>query len=214
MSEITEILTSKGNGGQKFTVNTALPPAGQTIATQGSFECDNSEQKSLFARGDNIAIISAGIILPESFLLGNIGFGAAPLAALPRLNVYFQNEPKYPIDSHHDAAYYIKYFPTISGATGNFSIAIENYEYVLNNFIDVTKGPFMAYDATYAPILPGPAVPQTIQVSEIPSNFTCYLSVDPATVTVSMVNVPAVLNTQVMRITPFIKIMHNIPLIL
>ena len=189
MAEIIEIMTSKGNGGQKFTVNTALPPAGLPIATNGSFECDNSEQKSLFARGDNIAIISAGIILPESFILGNIGFGAAPLAALPRINIYFYTEPAH-----------VKYYPIIGGATGNFSIPIENYEYVLNNFIDVTKGPF---------ITGGGAT-----VDEIPGNFTVYLSIDPGTVKISMVNVPAILNGVVMRITPFIKIMHNIPLIL
>jgi hypothetical protein len=188
MSEILEILTSKGNGGQKFTVDTALPPAGQTIATQGSFECDNSEQKSLFARGDNIAIVSAGIILPESFLLGNIGFGVAPLAALPRLNIYFYTEPAH-----------VKYYPIISGATGNFSIPMENYEYILNSFVDVTKGPFK--DSV------------GVTVYEIPGNFTCYLSIDPGTVKISMVNVPAILHGQVMRITPFIKVIHNIPLI-
>ena len=207
MSEIVEILTSKGNGGQQFTVNTALPPAGQVIATHGSFETDNSQGKSLFARGDNIAIISAGIILPESFLLGNIGFGAAPLAALPKLNIFFYNEPAYPDDAHHAAPYHIKYYPIIAGATGNFSLPMENYEYILNNYIDVTKGPFMADDFTHDPALP-PYI-----VNEIPSNFSCYLSIDPGTVKISMVNVPAILNEQIMRITPFIKIVHNLELI-
>jgi hypothetical protein len=187
MSEIIEILTSKGNGGQQFTVNTALPPAGQVINTHGSFELDNSESKSIFSRGDNVAIISAGIILPESFILGNIGFGAAPLASLPRLNIYFYTEP-----SH------IKYYPIIAGSTGNFTIPMENYEYILNAYIDVTLGPFITVGG--------------VTVQEIPEKFACYLSIDPGTVKISMVNVPAILHNQLMRITPFIKVLHNIPL--
>jgi hypothetical protein len=212
MSEIIEILTSKGNGGQQFKVNTALPPAGQVITTTGSFETDNSEQKSIFSRGDNIAIISAGIILPESFILGNIGFGAAPLAALPRININFQNEPSYPADSHHSVPYKIQYFPIIAGSQGNFSIPLENFEYILNNFIDVSNNQFTAYDANYAPVLPLPIVPKTYTVTGIPSEFSCYLSIDPGTVKISMVNVPAILHNQIMRITPFIKIIHNFPL--
>jgi hypothetical protein len=188
MSEIIELMTSKGNGGQKFTVDTTLPPNGQSIVTQGSFETDNTELKSIFAQGDNLAIISAGIILPESFLLGNIGFGAAPLSALPKLEIYFFTEPGH-----------IKYYPVIAGSQGNFLIPMENYEYILNNFIDVTKGPFITGGG--------------VTVDKIPGNFALYLSVDPASVKISMVNVPAVLNNQVMRITPFVKIVHNIPLI-
>lgn len=188
MAEIVEILTSKGNGGQQFTVNTALPPAGQTIATHGSFECDNMEGKSLFQQGDNIAIISAGIIMPESFMFGNIGFGPAPLYALPKLRFYFYTEPAH-----------VTYYPAMAGSVGDFYVPIENYEYVLNNYIDVTKGPFRDSVGGLH--------------TSIPGNFTIYLSIDPATVKVSMVNVPAVLNGQIMRITPFIKILHNLPMI-
>lgn len=187
MSEIIELITSKGNGGQKFVVDTT-GPLSVSIATKGSFETDNTEGKSIFQPGDNLAIISAGIVMPESFMFGNVGFGAAPLYALPKINIYFYTEP-----SHH------KYYPVIAGATGNFFIPFENYEYILNNFIDITKGPFITDFAPFS-------------ATSIPEKFACYLSIDPDTVKVSMVNVPAVLNTQEMRITPFLKILHNIPM--
>jgi len=212
MSEIIEILTSKPSGGQDFIVNNALPPIGQTINTVGSFQTVNSENQSIFSRGDNISIISSGIILPESFILGNIGFGGAPLSALPRINISFFNEPDFPADAHHTVPYKIQYFPIIAGATGLIAIPLENFEYILNSFIDVTKDAFTAYDANYIPVLPLPVVPKYTIVNGIPSDFSCFLNIDKETVKISMVNIPTILNGQHERITPFIKIIHNFQL--
>jgi hypothetical protein len=191
MSTHIELLASKGNGGQQFTVDTTPGVLSVPIATHGSFECDNVDAKSLFQPGDNMQIIAAGINLPENFCFANVGFGGAPLAVLPKINMYFYTEPGH-----------VKYYPSIAGSNGSFFVPFENFEYIVNNYIDVVAGTFIT---NLAP-------PNDISIG-IPQKFAVYLSVDPGSCKISMVNVPAILNGQVERITPFIKVLHNLPLI-
>lgn len=172
MSQIVEIVSSKGNGGQQFTVDTS-GPLSVPIATHGSFEIDNAIYKSVFHKGDNLQIIGAGIVLPESFCLATNGFGAG-IFPMPKLNIYLYTEPGH-----------VKYYPSIAGADGTFFVPFENFEYILNAFVDT---------------------------SAIPQHFAMYLSVDPATVNISMLNVPAALHGTVQRIVPFVKVLHNIPM--
>lgn len=188
MAEIIEILSSKGNGGQKFTVDTS-GPLFVSIITQGSFECDNADYKSIFQKGDNLQIISAGIILPEAFALATQGFGGAPLYPIPRIQMYLYTEP-----SHN------KYYPSIAGANGSFLIAYENSEHMINSYIDTQAGPFVTDFAPFS-------------ATSIPENFGLYLSIDPNSVRVSMVNVPNKLHATVQRIVPFVKVLHNLPLV-
>lgn len=184
-----EILTSKGNGGQQFTVNKAVPSV-QPV-THGSFECDNAVAKSQFALGDNIMIIGAGFTLPESFCLSTNGFGAG-VYALPKINLYLYTEPAH-----------VKYYPSIAGSDGTFFVPFENFEYIINSYVNVVKGSFKTNLA-----------PPNDVATSIPQKFALYLSIEPATCNISMVNVPTSLDGTVQRITPFVKVAHNVPLIL
>lgn len=194
MASYIELLASKGNGGQQFTVDTtpgvlSVPIALHTGGAANN-ECDNVDGKSLFQVGDNMLIVGAGINLPENFCFANIGFGGAPLAVLPKINMYFYTEPGH-----------VKYYPSIAGSNGSFFVPFENFEYIVNNYIDVVQGVFKT---NLAP-------PNDVSIG-IPQHFAVYLSVDPGSCKISMVNVPAALNGQVERITPFIKVLHNLPL--
>ena len=186
-AEYIEIVSSKGNGGQHFVVNTAVPSV-QPV-THGSFEVDNATAKSLFQPGDNLLIIGAGFVLPESFCLSSNGFGAG-IFPLPKINLYFFTEPQH-----------WKYYPSIAGGDGTFFVPFENFEYIINSYINVASGTFKTDQA-----------PPNDVATKIPMKFAPYLSVEPATVNISMINVPASLNGTTQRITPFLKVKHNLPM--
>jgi hypothetical protein len=97
------------------------------------------------------------------------------------------------------AVYHHKLYPVLANTTGAFFIPFENFEYLLNTFIDVVSGQF--YDATSAAYVTGIKLP-----------YELHLSIDHLTVRISMVNVPPVLDTKVESISPFVKITHNIPI--
>lgn len=94
------------------------------------------------------------------------------------------------------AVYHHKLFPVLANATGAFFIPFENFEYLLNTFVDVVNGVF--YDSTAAKYVTGINLP-----------YELHLSIDHTTVRISMINLPAKLNAVVQSITPFMKITHN-----
>lgn len=87
-------------------------------------------------------------------------------------------------------------YPAIANKTGNFFVPFENFEYLLNTYIDVVNGSF--YDATAAEYITGINMP-----------FSVKLAIDHLSLSISMINVPAALNNTLESITPFIKISHN-----
>jgi hypothetical protein len=92
--------------------------------------------------------------------------------------------------------YHHTIYPAVANKTGNFFIPFENFEYLLNTYIDVVSGSF--YDVTAAKYITGINMP-----------FSVKLAIDHTSLRISMVSVPAALNNVLQSISPFIKISHN-----
>jgi hypothetical protein len=135
--------------------------------------------------------------LPANPKLGNIWESTATANGWTLSHIYRYNGVSWDDITTGDAAvYHHNLFPVLANQSGKFYIPFENFEYLLNTFIDVVNGIF--YDATAAKYVTGIKLP-----------YEPHLSIDHTTVRISMVNCPKPLNGIVQSITPFMKITHN-----
>ncbi len=139
--------------------------------------------------------------LPASPSTGNIWIATATANGWTNNHIYRYNGSAWEdITSGDGAIYHHRLYPVIANTTGSFYIPFENFEYLLNVFIDIVNGTF--YDWSDSVYVTGFKLP-----------FEMFLSIDHNTLRVSMVNVPVVLDTITHSIVPFVKITHNFALI-
>jgi hypothetical protein len=173
MAEIVDILTTVFDHSPRFTVDIAETSVPVTLALNENLVSGSG--KYLFKAIDHIVLISAGIIMPENFVLTHehpeggthksvLGFNAVP----------YEGEPLYLQDI---------------GFHGFVTIPMENYEFALNIFCNLS-----------------------VYKAQINAAGYLSISVGASINNVSMVNVPAALDGKVFPIVPFIKILHTIPL--
>lgn len=185
MPEIIDILTSEPKNCMTMTADNTVDYV-QTIAPGGvDFKMYNSNIKGKFQAGDNLSIISAGYILPESYTLWKQGTDLITKTepAMQRANFYLVGATSgaiYSIDS--------------LGANPGIYLPLENYEHELDIFIDTTK--------QFKLLPPNTALNEP---------FFIFLALIP--MLISQKSQPAANNGKVFIIVPFLKVAHNLPLL-
>jgi hypothetical protein len=147
------------------------------------YTAKNAHGDTKFQPGDSFVLLSAGVILPEAFTFWKNP--ALTDEALP----FFGIVP-YGVTSTDQY-----YNPNIPG--GSIYLPMENFECVFDVFFDCRA----AYDIAH-PL-----------INLFSEKFTLSLAPFAAMDHISMQNVPAAMNGKVFRAVPFIKIMHNLPLV-
>jgi hypothetical protein len=184
--EIIDILTITKARMPFFTVNTAL----EYVTMQWpnpllAFDyLINASAKNIFPAGDSFSILSAGLILPESFTIFKDPAIATYQLISFRISLEGISTDEYKID-------------IFGGANPNIFIPMENFELSLDMFLDVTKQANLTPPPGHLPFLT--------------ENFKIWFTIN--SLQISMKNIPAAYNTKSYYISPFFKILHNYPLI-
>lgn len=124
MSEIIDILTLPPLKAPYITVNKAAAFVPLLIPGAPDFTLYNADFKHRFVKGDNVVLLTAGIILPESFTAYKVAATITPNSS-PRLR--FQLEG---IVSGQT------YYADVMGYANEIYIPLENHETALDVFID------------------------------------------------------------------------------
>ena len=171
MAKRISILTSSLSDSPYFTPdNTAVSHYVEITSSGYSFTFYNEAGHSTFLPGDALVLISFGFILPENFVLAS-GAGPTPFYLGPSISP--------------------GYFRELSDADGYTLAPAENYENVVNLFLD--------------PVLNGLTA----------SSYALMGDIGPAKgfhPRVSMVGSPSALNGVKQYATPFIKVAHTLPM--
>lgn len=183
MAEIVDILAPPLGHGAQFTVNIAVASVPLTPIIVGSGQVMEAGSGAFkFDRGDNFVVLSAGYTIPENFVM-------AQYQSLGGANEY-----PYPV-LFFQLAGALGYGPVplrTVGASGSVRLPMENFEWSLGVFTDVENDiaiPEDFYILSLFPLIAGAPQPQ-----------------------VSMINAPAALDGVTIEVTPFIKVLHNLPL--
>jgi hypothetical protein len=186
MAEIIDIMTPAIDRGAQFTVNVAAlyVPIVQVPAATPILYTGSGASK--FVHGDNFLILSAGYFIPECFSLANFDSPSDPS--------YNMAVPQFMLTAY-GLVTAINYAIGAFGNGGLLRIPFPNYEMSIGTFVDVIHNAL--------PINEG---------FQLQLDFPIYPGAMPIQANVSMVNVPAALDTKVIYITPFLKVLHNLPL--
>ena len=198
MSEIIELLTLMPSDSPIFTVDTT-GPLSVDLKPPPAYEYNRvlyaSGAVRKFQPGDNITVLSAGFVFPESFTMAKAPLHtmtAQDMQQCPALNLALLRVDEAPIPWYSE----------------NFGIAgimlpLENYEQPLGIFIDV-------YNLNSRPAIE--AFPFRTKHFYLQGAFRGLDELNRIYPQVSMVGVPAALNRITMHATVFVKILHNFQL--
>ena len=186
MPEHIDIMTPAVDRGAQFTVNIAAPSVPIVPVPAAISTLYSGDGKSEFVHNDNYIILSVGYLIPESFCIANYDIPSVPAdnMAVPQVLL-----SAYGLVSlvHHPVLGF--------GTDGQMRLPFPNYEFSVGIFIDVNTGhsPFISSEGF-----------------ELRLQFPVYPGAEQANI--SMQNVPAGLDGQVIYVTPFLKVLHNLPL--
>lgn len=186
MPLITDILTVTPANRPFFVVDKTK----QLVAIQEPEGVDrtqvNAGYNNRFRKGDCFTIVSAGIIFPEGFQSA-ISSSDTYKNILPSLLYIYLQEI-----GGEGALFDIQELGTssLSGVRSGVNCPMENYEWVFNTFVDVTKE------------LSNEDTPRLL-------NSAFKIQVRLVNLWVSMVSVPSTVDEKKFYITPFVKIQHN-----
>jgi hypothetical protein len=183
MPEIIDVLTTLPSDSPRFIVNNAVDYLGLTYPTAAPYFLVNSSGASLFQKGDNFAILSAGYNLPEGFMLWKdpATLGVKQLVA----NMIYI----YGAVSHKD------YHIDVLGNLTSVFIPLDNFELSLDVFVSCQKqSQYLVVPTTY-----------------LSEQFSLVTGAN--NINVSMKSVPAAYNGKTLSLSPFFKILHNFPMV-
>lgn len=189
MSEQIDILSTPYNMGAQFTVNTAVNSVDLVQCVPGIPQIMTAGGGTIlgggyeFSNGDNFEILSAGYQIPENFVMSQYDVAAGGEQMLPIM--YLQADPV-------GAAPAIPV--TQFGNNGTLRMPFECYELSLGTFVDITALGVVGTGGGFV----------------LQMLFPFLVGVDNPRV--SMINVPAALNGEIIQVTPFIKVRHNFTL--
>ena len=181
--EIVDVLTLPLASCPAFTVNTtnptdnSVPLVNPTLTPPAYSVLQNASGNSVFRAGDNFSVQSVGYSLPEAFVM----------AKTPANSI--KKSPSIILQLLLSTGSLIVH--PVYGADG-ITVPMENYENVINSFLDVTQLNLSLSFKLWA-LLVGD-------------------SVTPVAPRVSMLGVPSTLNGTVQNVTVFVKVLHNLPL--
>jgi hypothetical protein len=145
----------------------------------------NGGNCSIFAQGDNFTILTAGLIMPLSFQLDrSINVSYDPVLTITIEAVGGTSGLRYGFKE------------LFYGGFNSFYLPVENYDTPFDLYIDVTNQPpngthYLINEASF-------------QLSML------LITIPP--IAISMAGVPASLQGTFQYITPYLKILHNLPL--
>jgi len=185
MAEIIDILMPRFNDTPYFTVDVSAA-SGYVAVTPGGGPFGIwgvAGQQSLFSKRDNIRLLTAGFYIPESFT--NADWYSKKWSEVPSNALQ--------LTVYNLAGKQVAFMPGFgSSSNGTFALPFPNYEHALDLFCDFANLTGSTYQITGDQYFLTGAV---------------YCN------NISMVGVPAALDGKVIKVTPFIKILHTIPLI-
>lgn len=181
MAEIIEILGLPTAKSQYFTVNKAVDFVDLLIPAAPSFKLQNNTGATNFRKGDSFILLTAGIVLPESFTAHKQP-ATMDASAFPAVRLQIQG-----ITSGQ--TYYCDTF----GFANEIYCPLENHEIALDVFNDTQK-----------------QVQHAFPLVKLEEPF--YLTGQISSLKISMAGCPASLDTKSIIVTPFYKILHNIPM--
>jgi hypothetical protein len=188
MAEVLDILmpykaaASPDIGCYKFTVNTTGPKYVGLTDMSGTGTLYNANGKSKFAIGDSFTLLSFGLIMPLSFQLDR----SVNVTYFPFIQMY--------LAGNGQTSGHVYYFQELTSGSEMF-LYMENYDTPVDVYIDIPQEPVSS--GTYI----------------VNEKFTLLTGLSHySKMAVSMVGVPAALNTTVQYITPFVKVLHNFAL--
>jgi len=180
--EIVDVLVLPLSKSPYFTVNVltpvnnAVPIVNPLLSPPVFSTVVNTAGNEVFVPGDNFSIQSVGYSLPENFVMSRTAMGSLKKAPSLFIALVLSNGTR--IDH------------PIYGGNG-VVIPMENYENVINSFLDLTA-------------LPGGLTQSFKLIATLLGDTTT-----PVPPQVSMIGVPASLNGTVQNITVFLKVLHN-----
>lgn len=189
MAEIIDILTFNDDKTSYFTIDRTKLYMPLVSGAGGSDAIlQNAADKKLLQKGDNFLILTAGLVLPEGFMLSS-GIRSGTSA--------FRNFFYLTLRDRTDSAQYE--LSEIGGGSSRLYMPMENYETAVDIFCDVqTK-----VGTVIAPPPLTKTLDEDFKFRLILNNFY-----------VSMVNIPvSFLDGTIQLVFPFIKIIHNLPMI-
>lgn len=189
MAEIVDVLQTPFDSSAQFTVNLAVDyvPLNQAAGV-GPFIFLAGTGQSIFPKGDNLIILSAGYVLPESFVMA----------------AYDNTEPIFGMISPamtllvEDAVTGNSTLCWQFGRDGVFRFPMNNYEIAIGTFVNprTLSRPGPIENAfvlkTYFPTIP-------------------LLAVDRPNI--SMMGVPAALDGKTFHVPVFLKVLHNLSIV-
>jgi hypothetical protein len=190
MAEIIDVLTPKYADCPYFNVTAPATSSVKTAVVHHTpfFFYVDGTSGNLFGRfqnRDNIRLLSAGFYIPEGFQQANTPKIATSIAANEILFEVYKSDKTTPSAP----------LPGL-GARGVIALPFANYEMTYDIYCDMS-------DSTAIPLL---------------ADNDFYLKADVFFGLISMIGVPALLNTGVgdepIKIIPFIKVLHTLPIIL
>lgn len=153
--EIIDILIPNAGGGGTFTVNVAASSV-PLFAPLIFNKMYTPSGKGLFARGDNLIILSAGYIMPESFVMANqTGKPAAAIALVAHKNIAGTD-----------------ILITSFGNSGSVYVPFVNYEISIGVFVD-TENLLINEDFYLQSVFPGNSLgaEPEISMNNVPAAF-------------------------------------------
>jgi len=198
MAEIIDVLTPLHEFCPEVTVvapatagHLAVKPVyPSALATSYKLYVDGSGMGAVygkFQKRDNIRLLTAGFYIPESFTLSSQWDGQVSPAHKVSTSIAANELMINVLKSDNSTSVPL---PGL-GARGVIGLPFANYETAFDIFSDMSK----------------PAIVPLLADNEY------FLTAQLFLADVSMIGVPTLLNGQVIRIVPFIKILHTLPII-
>lgn len=184
MPEIIEIMTTAVDRGAQFTVNIAVPSVPLIQVPAAIPILFSASGISTFVQGDNFIVLSGGYFIPESFSLANYDSPSVPANNMAVPQMWLTAYGLTTTLQHSIGAF---------GYNGRIRIPFPNYEFSIGTFVNVINN-----------------VSPINENFQLQLDFPSYPGAEQANI--SMQNVPAGLDGQVIYVTPFLKVLHNLPL--
>jgi hypothetical protein len=196
--EIIDILSPKYSECPEFEVDTGVDQVEvpQQFGILRTFGKTGIDSRSVFQERDNIRLLTAGFYIAESFTLANTDRSDEG-RSYPDIADSFFPTSFMQLDVYNTAVAFVNYLPGLgSSVIGRFALPFPNYETALDLYCDI---------ANLAPCVLPPGAAIVGDKFKIACTLYCN--------DISMIGVPAALNGKTIKVVPFVKILHTLPMI-